>query len=207
MTITRLLFDPDRFFAERTGENALHGPFSLVTAAAVASILSPTIIAMRFTGTLPSSQRSIVGIGLVISLVMGFLSIYVGWLAVAVIAYGLASRVFDAPKTDFRTLFRSMGWGFLPSIPAGIISAAAAYDIYYAVEVPSNPQQIDAMTASLSTSPISTISQTLMVVFTLWQGFIWLFGIKHASDLSARRAALVAAVPSAFILVVQVGLG
>lgn len=204
MHVDTLLIDPDAFFERERTNTRLLGPSAVVTGAAITSVLSTLVVMLRFSTSLPSDQSMIVRVSLTLGMIVGFFSVYVGWAVLSAATYVLATRIFDATIPDFRTLFRLIGWGFVPAIPAGLVSSVASYLVYYRVDVPSDPQALNALVASLAGHPLFTVSRFTVVVFTLWQGFLWTFAIMHAADLDLREGALVAGFPTGAILLVQV---
>ena len=204
MSVLTLVRDPDRFFEHASDSESLTGPFAMVTLAAVTSVLSTAVVFFRFAEALSSVEKNVISFSLIIGSVMGFLMVYLGWLVVSVLLYVLVTRVFKSESSGFRPMFRMAGWAFLPSIPSGLLSAWTSYIVYYGREIPSDPQQLGSLTSSLSSHPLFMVSRAGAVMFTLWQGFLWLFVVKHTTELDTRRAGIVALVPSGLIIAVQI---
>jgi hypothetical protein len=204
MALTRLLIDPDTFFERHHSDPGLAGPVATVTAAALATTLSIAVVLARFSAAMSNPDRPLVLFGFGVGLLMAFLTIYLGWVGVAALAYGLLTRVPGTDPPEFRTLFRVLGWGYLPSIVSGLVSALAAAVVYGSLPVPSDPSALSAMVAGVADSPVFTVSTTAVVACSLWQGGLWAIAIRHTAAIPIGRAGLVSAVPTGAVVVMQV---
>lgn len=195
---SKLLLDPDAFFRKESSNLRRTRSTVVVVVAAIATTLSSIIITLELSAAFPDDIRQVAALGGVIGAVMGFASVFFLWLVFAAV-FQVLSRLFDG-NGEFRETFFLVGWGFVPTIFSGLVSAAAAY---YAVAGAPNPETVQAIeefSRQLKSRPIWEVANLVGVVFTVWSGFLWTFAVKHARDLELREAALTVGGPVAVMV-------
>ena len=126
-------------------------------------------------------------------------STFVAWLVIAAIFFGI-SWTYEG-KGDFMRTLEFVGYGFIPSIMGGLISAVLVYHFVSTVHL---PQIVDPTMAEVAIkqieqianqSPIMRLFSIVGILFTLWSGIIWAFGLKHARNLSTKNALITVGIP------------
>jgi hypothetical protein len=99
-----------------------------------------------------------------------------------------------------------VGYGYLPQILGSLITVVTAIIYVPSVTVPTltqaaleDPAMIQQVTKALMHDPammiLTQITTLISIVFMLWSAHIWIFGMKHARNLSPRDAAISVGVP------------
>ena len=135
------------------------------------------------------------------ALIGGFLSwvIYAG-------VFHLVSMLFKGEGSFTRTL-EFTGYGLLPQVFGGIIGAILSYRIIANLTVPTarSPEEIAAVTESLTSAmmadPLAQVAGVVTILFLVWSANIWIFGMKHARNLSTRDAVITVAIPAGLYIV------
>lgn len=188
--ILRLTTDPNRFFADRSSEPGLRGPLILVTGLVVLTIFHAYPLLRGLTASDLNSHGPFVLIVLV-SGIAGGLSINLIWLLYAAILHGM-SAYFDA-QGRFRNTVKLIGWGFLPLLLAAAFSVLASG--FAIAEIP--PSKLSGGASAIEvyrSHPYVRLAKLLRVVFTVWAGHLWMFGLKHARNISLRQSGIVVSV-------------
>lgn len=196
----RVLFDPGRFFESRMqGEPSLKVPALIALVIGVIGAVSAALAANMFVGILPAEAQAIgvlmVGFAAVVAVIGGFLM----WFIYGIVFY-IISMAFKGEGSLARTL-EVTGYGFLPQIFGGIIGALLSYQIIANLTLPiaRSPEEIAAVTENLAhviaTDPLAQIAGVVTILFLAWSANIWIFGMKHARNLSTRNAALTVGIP------------
>lgn len=196
----RVLFDPGRFFESRMrDEPSLKVPALIALVIGVIGAVSAALAANMFVGILPAEAQAIgvlmVGFAAVVAVIGGFLM----WFIYGIVFY-IISMAFKGEGSLARTL-EVTGYGFLPQIFGGIIGALLSYQIIANLTLPiaRSPEEIAAVTENLAhviaTDPLAQIAGVVTILFLAWSANIWVFGMKHARNLSTRNAALTVGIP------------
>ena len=123
-------------------------------------------------------------------------SAFVAWLVIAAIFFGI-SWTYEG-KGDFMRTLEFVGYGFIPSIMGGLISAVLVYHFVSTVHLPQivDPTMVEVTFKQIvKQSPIMQLSSIVVIIFTLWSGIIWAFGLKHARNLSTKNALITVGIP------------
>jgi len=75
---------------------------------------------------------------------------------------------------------------------AWLVVAAVFFGISWIYEAKATIRQIEQIAKQ---SPIIRLSSIAGILFTLWSGIIWVFGLKHARNLSTKNALITVAIP------------
>ena len=167
------------------GEASLKIPALIVLTSGLVSGISAFLIANMIEALGVVSPFGGVG-AFVVSVVVYSL---VFWVVFAALFFGV-SCVFKGEGKFKRTL-EFVGYGYIPTIIGGLISAALVYNSV-------STAQIEAL-APLMT--MMRLSSAVGLLFMLWSANIWVFGLKHARNLSTKNAVLTVAIPvAAYVL-------
>lgn len=204
-----VLTNPDKFFEERLKrEENLKTPAFIVllsgmTSGAIAFLSSLMTVGI-LGGTLPPEARGFISVMLVGSAVGALVFAFIIWLVVAAILFGI-SALFNGEGSFKRTL-EFVGYGYIPLVIGGIISAALTYHFFSTVELPTvtSPEEVADAIAALMASPMMQLSSVIGMLFLLWAANLWVFGLKHARKLSIRDALITVAIPVAVYVMYSV---
>lgn len=198
----RALFtNPDEFFAERTPEPAVTYPLGVVLLVGIVRVLASIPVLQATVRALPEEASAFGSVAYVSGIVGGFVGVLVAWVLYAG-AFHLISGVLYDGNGGFRNTLAVTGWGFVPAIFAGLVSAVVAFVVFGDATFPasSDPQEVQAFVRELQNRPEFLLASILGIVFLLWQGFLWAFGVKHARALTLREAGITVAIPVAIAL-------
>jgi len=191
------LTNPDRFFAELSRRDAnMWIPAAIVLLAAIATGIY--IAAVDGAATPSSSGAAIpfTGISVATSVIGGLIIMSISWLLYAGVFYAI-STMFGGVGS-FRRVLEFTGYGFIPAIIAPIIGLAAVWLAYPGIDFSAiDPQLIKQM---LMQNPLMKASDIAGILFLLWSAVIWIFGVKHACDISRRTATVTVVLPVAVYL-------
>lgn len=191
--IMKVFTDPDRFFRETADDVKLTHPLGIVTTVGILTMASTVVLMSRVSRAVTSEVGAFTALGGVIGAIGGFVGVYIMWVIYSALFHGLSS-VFDGEGPFRRTMILT-GWGFVPAIFASLVSLVILVVALQGVSFPSNPEQIQPFVQRIKRRPIFLVGGILGIVFTIWQGFIWLFAVKHARNLSLQQAAITVGVP------------
>ena len=203
-SVLKTLINPDKFFQERINEpESLKIPALIVL---VSAIIGAAAAYLMVTPTVKLMGSMLAGMEIVIILaavIATFVITFVSWLVFTGIFFVL-STLFKGKGTFNRTM-EIVGYGFLPQIIGGIITAIVALEYIPKVMVQSIPagttdsQVILDATTNLMRDPamvaFTQITTLISIVFLLWSANVWIFGIQHSRRLSMRDAALCVGIP------------
>jgi len=206
-----VLTNPNGFFEARMRETeSLKIPALIV----LISGLISGIAAYLITGlTLEMLSETLPPEALGLATTIGGISAFIGalvfsliiWVIFAAVFFGISS-VFKGEGSFKRTL-EFVGYGYIPMILSGIISAVLMYNFISTAQIPhvTDPAEIaDVITQWVTTNPMVRLSSVIGMLFMLWSANIWLFGLKHARNLSTRNALITVAIPVALYILYSV---
>lgn len=196
-----LLTDPDTFFEQRRRAVQLRWGVTIVVLTSVMAVVGSVYVFYRMLTVFPESARGIVAIGGGVSLFSGFISNLLLWLLLGGVFY-LVSVALEG-EGEFREVLAVVGWGFVPTLIATTVASVVAIWVFTGVTFPTDPRAVQSfVTTTGRTATPLRLAKLFGVVFTLWRGVLWAFGLKHAMELSLRRAAAIVTLP----VIVSVGL-
>jgi hypothetical protein len=213
-----VLFRPDEFFSVLKTENeSLKMPALIVIAggivAAVYGYLMGGLSAKMMADVMPGMDAIIYVSAAAGALIMTFII----WLIAAVVFY-LISCLFKG-QGSFNRVLEVVGYGYLPQVAGSLITVVAAVIFVPGITVPTltkaaleDPAMIQQVTKALMHDPammmLTQITTLISIVFMLWSAHIWIFGMKHARNLSPRDAAICVGVPAVlYVLYLTYNLG
>jgi hypothetical protein len=200
-----VLLRPDEFFSKTNTENeSLKMPALIVLAggivAAIYGYLMGGLSAKMMAGIMPGMDAIILVSATVGALIMTFII----WLIAAVV-FHLISSLFKG-QGSFNRVLEVVGYGYLPQVAGSLITVVAAVIVIPGITVPTltkaaleDPAMIEQVTKAFMHDPammmLTQITTLISIVFMLWSAHIWIFGLKHARNLSPRDAAICVGVP------------
>jgi hypothetical protein len=200
-----VLFRPDEFFSKIKTENeSLKMPALIILAgglvAAIYGYLMAGLSAKMMAEVMPGMDVILPLVAIPSTIIMTFII----WLIAAVVFY-LISIVFKG-QGSFNRVLGVVGYGYLPQVAGSLITVVAAIVFVPGITVPiltkaalEDPAMIQQATKAFMHDPammmLTQITTLISIVFMLWSAHIWIFGMKHARNLSMRDAALCVGVP------------
>jgi hypothetical protein len=217
-SLLNILFRPDAFFAEAMSEKEnLTLPALIVLAggivAAAYGYLIGGLTAKMMASAVPGIE-TIITLSAVFGAIIGMFIFWVIWTGVI---YAL-SYAFKG-QGSFKRVFECVGYGYLPQVFGSIITLIAAIEYVPRISVPTisaaalqDPVLLEQTMKAFMHDPamleLTQISSLIAIVFLLWSANIWIFGIKHARQISPRDAALCVGIPVvAYVLYMIYNLG
>ena len=203
-----VLTNPNKFFeARKKGEESLRIPVLIVLISGIiggiSAFLTSSIMMEAMTKTLPPEAQGFMSFMPIGSAIGAVIASFIIWLIIAAIFFGIAS-IFKGEGKFKRTL-EFVGYGYIPTIIGGLISLVLVYNFITTVQIPTitttDPTKIKEVIAPLMKSPMMMLSSAVGMLFMLWSANIWVFGLKHARNLSTKNALITVAIPvAAYIL-------
>jgi hypothetical protein len=223
-----VLTHPNKFFEARMkGEESLKIPVLIVLITGIIYGISASLVAYQINkwrsyifyellvGKLPieAAQYVFGTFEEIAAFISGLIFLLILWVVFAAIAFGI-SCIFKG-KGKFKRTLEFVGYGYIPLIIGGLISAifyTLPFGMYSYPTTMSIPQGTDPIKiveiiiASLLESPMMWLFSAICILFTLWSAYIGFFGMKHARNLSTRDALLSVTIPVAICLYVLLSL-
>lgn len=202
--IIEVLLNPDAFFrkmADRAPDLKLPAAIVLVTGifGGIVAYLTTNMI----TPALPAEAQGIMGVIAVAGAVVTPVFSLIGWAVLAIIFYAISS-VFKGSGSLKKTL-EFTGYGYVPTILSSAISLVLTAQFAASVTLPrfdlTDPAAVTAFQETITHSPMMVAVALITIVFLLWSANIWVFGIKHARDLTLKNAAITVGVPVAIYII------
>lgn len=188
-----LVFDPDGFFAARSDEPGLLGPTLVVLLTGAVGAISGFVMLQWLSGAMDGPMNQLFAVVGVSSIVGAFVGTLVVWAVYAVVFY-LLSGLFGG-EGSFRDTFAFTGWGFLPAIFSGLVSAVVMWYALGNVPPPESMQEMASFQRTLRSQQVFVVGGVVGIAFQLWQWFIWTFALRHARSLDLRDAAITVGIP------------
>lgn len=194
-----LLLDPDAFYAQRGDQPTLTAPAIVVLLAAITGMLTGLLVVFEISKELDEGAGQVLAIGGVSSVLAVLVSTFGLWLVYSG-AFLIISLFFEG-EGGFRPMLSYVGWGFVPAIFNGLVTVVAVYIALQSMTMPSDPAAAGSVQGQLQSQPIVVAATIGGIAFSIWQGFIWSFAVKHVSNLELREAVLTVAAPVAISIV------
>jgi hypothetical protein len=201
-----VLTNPNRFFEARMEEEeSLKIPVLIILISGIiggiSAFLSSGIMMEAMSKTLPPEAQGFMSFMPIGTAIGAVIASFIIWLIIAAIFFGISS-IFKGEGKFKRTL-EFVGYGYIPTIIGGLISAVLVYNFVSTVQIPTitDPTKIKEVITPLMKSPMMLLSSAIGILFMLWSANIWVFGLKHARNLSTKNALITVAIPvAAYIL-------
>lgn len=225
-SITELLTEPDVFFRKRSERPsvkwallivalvALFGVFSVGVQHGTLVELGENINASEFANASENQSADdteeiaevFADVFIVALFVFALITPFIAWLLYTV-AFHLISVVFEGEGGFTRTL-ALVGWGFVPVLIEAVIDLAIDYYQFQivGVDVPEEVTlgTIQEISQQSQQTELMILSGILGVLATLWSGYLWVYAVKHARNLTRRQATLTVAVPVLISLLLSI---
>ncbi|QPV62474.1 YIP1 family protein [Halosimplex litoreum] len=215
MDLRTLVSDPEAFFTVRQEGTSLVGPTAVVAGHALLA-LAVTAVVLQAVGDVvtPADAGAIVYASgerrisaprqVVLSLWATGALYFVGWIAVAVVAY-LVSLYFDG-NGSFRRLLAFVGWAFVPTlVPTAVRTFAVAAMFLDAPEFATEAALQEWARSELADHPARLAAIAVRPLFTLWTVSLWVLAAEYARELTRRQALAAVALPAALATLNAVG--
>ena len=201
-----ILTNPDKFFEAKMGEEvSLKIPALIVLIIGIISGIGAYFMggltAEMLSGTLPPEAQAFLSFIPISTAITAVIVSFIIWVVFAAIFY-ILSCIFKGEGKFKRTL-EFVGYGFIPMIISGIICAILMYNIVSTAHIPvvSDPALMEEALEPLMKSPMMLLSYAISILFMLWSANIWVFGLKHARNLTTKNALITVAIPvAAYVL-------
>ena len=201
--MTNVLTNPDRFFAELSAKDTkLMTPFVIVLVAAIISAISAAMMMDVITPALPEEAAPLAGIIATISVVMGLSVMFILWLLYAGAFYVIS--MFFSGEGSFKRCLEFIGYGFIPMIVSAAIGLAVSSIVYPTIDF--SVENPELLKQTLMQDPLMQASMVIGILLMLWSANIWIFGVKHARNLSARNALITVGVPVGLYLIYNISM-
>ncbi len=202
-----VLTNPNEFFEARVkGEESLRIPVLIVLVSGLIGGISAFLMAgislEMLSETLPPEALGIAStIGGISAFFGAVIVSLIFWVVIAAIFFGISS-IFKG-EGNFKRTLEFVGYGFIPMIFSAIISAVLIYNFLSTVQIPvvTDPAEIREALEPLLKDPMMQLSSFIGILFMLWSANIWIFGLKHARNLSTKNALITVGIPvAAYVL-------
>lgn len=201
-----ILTNPNKFFeTKERKEVSLKIPALIVLIIGIISGIGAYFMggltAEMLSGTVPAEAQAFLSFIPISGAIAALIFSFIFWVVFAAIFFGI-SCIFKAEGKFKRTL-EFVGYGYLPMIISGIISAIFINYIVSTVHIPvvTDPEMIGVALEPLMTNPMMQLSYAINILFMLWSANIWVFGLKHARNLTTKNALITVAIPvAAYVL-------
>jgi hypothetical protein len=158
------------------------------------------------TPALPAEAQGIIGIIAVVGAVAAVFVSLIVWAVIAIIFYAISS-VFKGSGSLKKTL-EFTGYGYVPTILSSAISLVLTAQFASSVTLPqidfTDPTAVTAFQTMITHSLMMMAVVAISIVFLLWSANIWVFGVKHARNLTLKNAAISVLVPVAIYIIYQI---
>ncbi|MFB6112815.1 MAG: YIP1 family protein [Halodesulfurarchaeum sp.] len=192
--VPTVLVDPNTFFERRSDNPGWLWPTVIVILAALVGIVGSVPVFLATIRSMPEAAGGVSVLIVVVGSIGGVIGTLVFWVLYAIAFHAISSVGFGGVGPFSRTL-KLTGWGFIPHVFSGIVSAAANFYVFSGVSFPSDPVRIGQFVSSLRSDPVLLIVQALGIAFLLWSAFLWVFAIHHGRDVTVREATISVGIP------------
>ena len=197
-----ILTNPNKFFEAKMGEEvSLKIPALIVLIIGIISGIGAYFMggltAEMLSGTLPPEAQGFLSFIPISTAITAVIVSFILWVGFAIVFF-LISCIFKGEGKFKRTL-EFVGYGYIPMIISGIISAIFIYNIVSTAQIPvvTDPAKMAGAFEPLMKSPMMQLSYAINILFMLWSANIWVFGLKHARNLTTKNALITVAIPVA----------
>lgn len=190
--MANVLTNPDGFFSKLSPRDTkLTIPFIIVLVAAIIAAISSAMMVSAITSALPAEAAPFAAIGAAVGAIGGLIMQFIMWLLYAGVFY-VISMLFGG-EGSFKRVFEFVGYGFIPTIIAAIIGLAVFTTVLPTIEFSVEDPQLFQQT--FMQDPLMQASGIIGILLMLWSANIWIFGIKHARNITTKNALITVGVP------------
>ncbi|AYK15814.1 MAG: YIP1 family protein [Methanosarcina sp.] len=210
LNLNTLLFDPNSFFREKLGnEVSLKYPLLIILVMAVLTVSSSIVVMNNLQDSFSSGMDSSMSSSVMSSIIGGvaiggFIGTFLYWVILAGILYSI-SYVFKS-KGSFKRTLEFTGYGFVPQVFSSLVGLIVMYIMLSSTDLSSQDsifmgQGVEQM---FSNNPLFYTSQIIGILCLLLSGYIWIFAILHARNMSYKNAAITVGIPIGLAIVIQI---
>jgi len=201
--MTNVLTNPDGFFSELSARDTnLKIPFAIVLVAAIIAAISAAMMVSAMTSLLPEEAVPFAAIGAAAGAIGGLIMQFILWLLYAGVFYVIS--IFFGGEGSFKRCLEFTGYGFIPTIIGAVIGLAVMMTVLPTIEFSLEDPQLFQQT--LMQNPLMQASSIIGILLTLWSANIWIFGIKHARNISTKNALITVGVPVGLYLLYSISM-
>jgi len=202
-----LLFNPDKFFREKERKR-LSVAILVVFLMAILSFLGQYLITRVIIGAYSPMLSESVRIFLALMpIIMFFSSLIVSFIIWIIIA-GLFQLIsyFLGGEGEFTKTLEVTAYGFIPIIFSSIINLGMIHQYLSGLQIGQiqNPKMLEEFIKSIIPREIVISNAIISIAFLLWGITIWIFGVKHARNLTLKDSAITVLIPSLIYLGFQI---
>jgi hypothetical protein len=217
-SVIDILIRPDAFFRDMiTRKEDLKFPVLIVLAGSLVAAAYGYLIGGLTARMMASAMPGIEMFILLSSVIGAMIGTFVFWIIWSGVIY-LLTMAFKGTGS-FKRVLEVVGYGYLPQLFGTLITLIVAIQYIPRITVPTitsaglqDPAVVQQAMQAFMHDPamreLTQISSLIAIVFLLWSANIWIFGIKHARNVSPRDAALCVGIPViAYVLYMTYNLG
>ena len=192
MTLKEVLTDPNLFFSNLMEQKpSLKTPAMIITLIAILSAISAAMVTQKIMTILPEEAAAFASIGMIAGSVGAIFGVFFMWVLYSGIFY-IISAILGG-QGEFKRVMEVVAYGFIPSIFSGIIGMIAMATSFSVEGLDINDPVM--MQQAMTSDPVMQMTMLTGIIFTIWSANIWIFGLRHARDLTTRNAVISVLVP------------
>lgn len=199
-----VLTDPNSFFGKKIHDNIeWKTPVAIIALVIAVKILSSFIVAVGAIGlfedmAIVDGIENFASFMMIMWFVLTVFTTVIGtllwWLFYSALFY-IVSSIFNA-EGEFSRVMEFVAYGFLPNIFRSVVTVFYGNELLSMLENSINDPTIT--TGTMLSDPTMKIIPLLLIIFTLWSGYIWMYGLSHSRNISVKNAAIAVAIPVIF---------
>ncbi|WP_321430351.1 YIP1 family protein [uncultured Methanolobus sp.] len=195
-----VLTNPESFFGKKINEEIeWKTPIAIIALVIVAKIMSSFILTVGavglFDGLGENGVGEFVSIMLIVRFVIGIFVAIIGtllwWLLYSAL-FHVVSSIFNG-EGDFLRVMEFVSYGFIPKIFRSILEVLYGNELLATVGNAINNPGLSG--EAIIADPTLKIAPVIIIIFTLWSGYIWTYGLAHSRNISVKNAAIPVAIP------------
>ena len=195
------LTNPNSFFRKKIQEETeWKTPAAIIALVIVVKILSSLIVAVGAIGlfedvAIVDGMENFASYMMIMWFVISIFTTMIGtllwWLFYSALFY-IISSIFKA-EGEFARVMEFVSYGMLPNIFKSVLIVFYGNKLLLTIENSINDPALT--TEALMSDPLMKIIPLLLIMFTLWSGYIWMYGLSYSRNISVKNAAIVVAIP------------
>jgi hypothetical protein len=211
-TTRDLLLRPDSYFEDlMKKEVSLKIPLLIILVGGILGAFYAYQVSGLTGQMFSQAMTGMGGIVTIMGALAGFAMFFLLWVIYSGIVYAI-SMAFKGTGSFKRTL-EVIGLGSIPQVFGAAVTLLLSFYYLPLVQVPQvtslqNPAVVQAAVQQLMNDPamrqLTLVSTAVGILFLLWSANIWIFGVRHARNLTLRHAALTVGIPVAAYIIYAV---
>lgn len=130
-----------------------------------------------------------------------FIAVVISWIFIA-IGLHLVSAILGG-NGSFGATLSVAGWGMLPIVFSMFAGVVQSYFVLRGMDFANDPEVLLEQMELLAETGIGFGGVAISLVTAVWQGYIWLHGLRHGRDLSYEQALIAAGVVVVLMLLLE----